>query len=229
MSEFDTEGFFDNEWDGGGDLAWNEFDWERYLRCQDDQLHRYLAHYETLKGHPRRVDEVARLMGWDVGGWAADGNGDDESGADMPARAPEAEAGGPLDPYTLYKNPVFVATKAIYLSLKRGWEQLASDNARVSQPVALAVLTSLHRGEEHSVLGAQALDMGDYALAASLFKRALQELNRTLALINDPGARRHFAAWREDAVVRLFDLREIWLRVIGECREEFERRTEDEG
>jgi len=174
MSDFDPESFPEYDWDGCGDLVWNEFDWERYLREQDDTLHRYLGYYESLKDHPERIDEVAHLMGWDTGQW----NPDAEAGAPPKAEpTPASPQSTPIEPYTLHKNPVFVATKAIYLSLKRSWERLAIDPARVPQPLALAVQTSLYRGEEHAVLGAQALDLGDYAMAISLFKRALDELN----------------------------------------------------
>ncbi|HUL51889.1 MAG TPA: hypothetical protein VLT83_00640 [Opitutaceae bacterium] len=230
MSDSDTEGFYENEWDECGDLVWNEFDWERYLREQDDTLHRYLAHYERLKGHPERIDEVAACMGWDVGqrlGETELAASDLEAGPDdLPAPSGDY----PIEPYTLHKNPVFIATKAIYLSLKRSWERVAGDAAKIDQPQAFAVYASLFRGEEHALLGVQALDLGDYAMAVSLFKRALQELNRTLALAGGPTAAssRVWAAWRDDAHRRLFDLREIWLRVIHECRQELERRVDDE-
>ena len=232
MSDFDSEGFFENEWDECGGLAWNEFDWERYLREQDDALHRYLAYYEKLKDHPERIDEAAHLMGWDEGPPSDEPEcaGDGSGGEDEPVNRPPATGQYPLEPYTLHKNPVFIATKAIYLSLKRGWERLAVDASEVPQPLALTVQTSLHRGEEHAVLGVQALDLGDYAMAVSLFKRSLQEINRTLALVTGPAAAapQAFSAWREDALPRLFDLREIWLRVMNECREELGRRVDDE-
>jgi len=231
MSEFDAEGFYDNEWDECGDLIWNEFDWERYLREQDDLVHRYLAHYETLHDHPGRIDEVAHLLGWDAGAGTRDDGESDEAGGSESAEPAAGESGPPLEPYTLHKNPVYVATKALYLSLRRGWERIAGDGAKVAQPLALSVLGSLHRGEEQATLGVQALDLGDYAMAVSLFKRALEELNRTLALARDEDAAdsRAFAAWRDDALPRLFDLREIWLRVIAECRDELARRVDDEG
>ena len=131
----------------------------------------------------------------------------------------------------MHKNPVFVATKAICLSLKRSWERIAVDPAKVPQPLALAMQTSLYRGEEQAFLGVQALDLGDYAMAISLFKRGLEELNRTLALVTGPAdtASRAFAVWRDDALPRFFDLREIWLRVMNECREELGRCVDDEG
>ena len=75
-----------------------------------------------------------------------------------------------------------------------------------------------------------ALDFGDYAMAVSLFKRALAALNSSLALINADAINRlpHVRAWREDALPRFFDLREVWLRVINECREELEQPSDEE-
>jgi hypothetical protein len=75
-----------------------------------------------------------------------------------------------------------------------------------------------------------ALDFGDYAMAVSLFKRALSALNGTLALLSADAVSRHRAVltWREEALPSLFDLREVWLRVIAECREELERPIDDD-
>lgn len=222
MSNFDPNSPSDNDWDERGDLAWNEFDWEQYLREQDDVLHRYLAFYEQLRDHPDRIDEVAHFMRWDEGVWTSDSTQLDEN---TDNDAPVEEADYSAEPYTLHKSPVFIATKAIYLSLKRGWERIAIDPAKVSQALAVNFQTSLHRGEEQAILAVQALDFGDYAMAISLLKRALGELNQTLALMDSPAMEgsRAVANFRHDALPRLFDLREIWLRVMNECRQELRR------
>jgi hypothetical protein len=34
--------------------------------------------------------------------------------------------------------------------------------------------------------------------------------------------------WRDGALPRMFDLREIWLRVIAECRDELDRPVDEE-
>jgi tetratricopeptide (TPR) repeat protein len=229
MSNFETDGPSDNEWEDRGDLAWNEFDWEKYLREQDDVIHRYLAFYEQLKRHDDRIDQTAHLMGWDEDSWSSESS-------ETSARETEAEPEVPGsdddkdEPYTLHKNPIFISTKAIYLSLKRAWEGIAASGSRVPQALALDVHSSLYRGEEQSLLAVQALDFGDYAMAISLFKRALGELNRTFALLNAHAATKlpSVVSYREDALPRLFDLREIWLRVMSECREELERPVEDD-
>src|SRR5688500_5321620 len=123
MSNFDSDGGSENQWDDRGDLAWNEFDWERYLREQDEAVHRYLRFYEACKSSADRIDQVAEKMNWGQDDWSdeAEPNGletdeDDESSDDDPD-----------DVYTLHKNPIFIATKAIYLGLNRAWETLASE------------------------------------------------------------------------------------------------------
>jgi len=226
MKDFDSDSSAESDWDERGELAWNEFDWENYLREQDDVVRRYLAHYEGLKHNPERIDEIAHLMGWDQETWNTDDSGETPDVAAAPADLGEYD----LEPYTLHKNPVFIATKAIYLSLTLAWQRVASDPAKVAQPLALAFQTPLHRGEQHAGLAIQALDLGDYAMAISLFKRALRDLNTSLSLLDERAAARHhaMAAFREDALPRLFDLREIWLRVMSECRSELERPVDED-
>jgi len=228
MSNFDPDTPSENDWDERGDLAWNEFDWEQYLREQDDVLHRYLAFYEQLREHPERIDEVAHFMHWDEGVWTSESVSMEDDGTEEEETEAQDEASYKAEPYTLHKSPVFIATKAIFLSLKRAWERIATDNAKVPQTLAIALQTSLYRGEEQAILAVQALDFGDFAMAISLLKRALRELNQTLALLDDRAANvsRALGHFCQDARPRLFDLREIWLRVMNECRQELERPSE---
>ncbi len=233
MSNFNPDGPSEYEWDERGDLAWNEFDWEQYLRHQDEVVIRYLAFYEQLKDHPDRLDEVAHFMGWDKEDWSSEGTtlGEDiESEEEQESRDGEEPAEIDADPYTLHKNPIFIAIKAIQLGLKRGWERIAHDQQKVPQALALTFQTSLHRSDENAMLAIQALDFGDYAMAISLFKRALGDLNRSLALLDETACAysRTLHSFRDDALNRLFDLREIYLRVMNECREELERPVEGE-
>ena len=224
MSNFDSDGGQEGEWEDRGEVAWNEFDWERYLREQDEAVSRYLRFYEACPSRPDRIDVVAEKMGWGQGDWSEES----EASAADPAR--ESNPPSSDDVYTLHKNPIFIATKAIGVALQRSWESAAADSALVPQPLALALLASLHRGEEQASQAIHALDFGDYAMAVSLFKRALSSLNGSFALLSADSVARHRAvlAWREEALPRLFDLREIWLRVIAECRDELDRPVDDE-
>ena len=224
MSNFDSDGSPENEWDDRGDLAWNEFDWERYLREQDEAINRYLRFYDAAKDSADRIDAVAEKMGWGQDDWSDDQSMD--AAPREPAEAPFTDD----DVYTLHKNPIFIATKAIALGLRRDWETLAIHSAKVPQPLAVAFLASLQRSEEQATQAIHALDFGDYAMAVSLFKRAMSALNASLALINSDEAlqREALVVWRAEAQPRLFDLREIWLRVIAECRDELDRPADEE-
>jgi hypothetical protein len=224
MSNFDSDGSPENEWDDRGDLAWNEFDWERYLREQDEAIQRYVRFYDAAKDSNDRIDAVAEKMGWGEDEWS------DDSAADAAPREADEAPFTDDDVYTLHKNPIFIATKAIALGLRRDWEALAVNASQVPQPLAVAFLVSLQRSEEHATQAIHALDFGDYAMAVSLFKRAMSALNGSLALLNSEQIQSWPAllAWRTGAQPRLFDLREIWLRVTAECREELDRPVDDE-
>lgn len=224
MSNFDSDGGSENQWEDRGDLAWNEFDWERYLREQDEAIHRYLRFYQACKGSADRIDQVAEKMNWGEDDWS------DDSESETFQEEEDDDEDDQDDVYTLHKNPIFIATKAIYVGLTRSWESLATESGKVPQPLAVRLLASMHTGEEQAVQAIHALDFGDYAMAVSLFKRALSALNSSLALLNDDSItrHRHVLVWREEALPSLFDLREIWLRVIAECREELDRPIDDE-
>ena len=56
MSNSNPDGSPEHEWDERGELAWNEFDWERYLREQDEAIGRYLSHYEACRHSADRID-----------------------------------------------------------------------------------------------------------------------------------------------------------------------------
>ena len=75
-----------------------------------------------------------------------------------------------------------------------------------------------------------ALDFGDYAMAICLFKRALAVLNDCFANIGSEEAAAYASirACRDELRMRLFDLREIWLRVISDCREDANRPPDEE-
>jgi hypothetical protein len=238
MGNTNSENPSDHDWEDRGELVWNEFDWERYLRAQDEGVLRYLAFYEQLRTHPERLDEAARLMGWGVEEWTSEGvlandhDEDDEEDDDSDDDAVgDLNLGDEEDPYTLHKNPIYVASRALFMSLKRAWEQLADAPDKIPSRLALSYYASLVRTEDQAMQAISALDFGDYAMAISLFKRALRDLNATLASL-DPEVCNHSRAlthYREQAFPRLFDLREVWLRVMGECRDELARpSTEDD-
>lgn len=213
MTNQDSDGLFDNDWEERRELSWTEADWETYLAEHETAVRDYLKFYEQVPEATDRIDEVARRMGWEM---------QNEDPAALNEAADEEAPGfdEDFDLYTVHRNPVHIATKAIYLSLLANWERAAAHPARIHPALALGVQGSLFRGREHALQAVQSLDMGDYALAICFFKRALREINDTLARLAQPPEQDSplLARYREFATPRLFDLREVWLRVMNECR-----------
>lgn len=217
MTNNDSDGLFDSEGEEQHELSWTETDWETYLAEHETVVRDYLRCYEQAAAAPDRIDEVARRMGWEIELAAENPDPSEPAAADTEENYPSAD----WEPYTLHRNPVHIATKALYLSLLVNWERIAVHPERVAPAISLAVQGSLYRGREHSLQAIQALDLGDYSLAVCFFKRALRELNETLAQLSHPddSATSLLSRYRDYALPRLFDLREIWLRVMNECRQ----------
>ena len=232
MSNYEFEGYSDGDWEESWEIAWNEFDWESYLRNQDKAVQAYLGHYEKYLDRTDRIDEVAHQMGWDEDAWTNDDPMAEED-TDIECAATGSEMGeqeGELDPYTIHKHPIFIASKALYVWLHKAWEQVApACAARIPARTALSFQSSLFRGEQTALLSVHSLDMGDYSLAVCMFKRSLSELNISLAMLNemDESKSPPLSYFKAQSRIRLFDLREIWLRVMRDCREELSRRFGD--
>lgn len=227
MNNSDSDNPSENEWDDRGELAWNEFDWEHYLREQDELIHRYIGFYEQLEGRNDRLDEVAHRMRWDDDSWSTDQEFNFPTELEDSSTEPASER--EPEPYTLHKNPVFIATRGIFLTLIRVWERTAEHPDRVPQGLALRFHSSLHRSEQQAMLAISALDFGDYAMAISLLKRALQDLNQCFALLGSVEApTKGLSRFQSYANPRLFDLREIWLRVMNDCRDELSHPSDDD-
>src|SRR5262245_43647579 len=143
MTNQDSDGLFDGDGEERRELSWTETEWEQYLAGHEDAVKDYLRHYDQLAAAPDRIDETARRMGWEM---------------EIPAEeTTEIEATDELDddnfetdwePYTLHRNPVYIATKAIYVSLLANWERIAIHPERISPGLALTLQGSLYRGRE---------------------------------------------------------------------------------
>jgi hypothetical protein len=217
MTNSDSDGLFDNDWEDRGELSWTEKDWQKYLGEQEAAVGTYLKYYDQLAEATDRIDEVARRMGWELAEVPAAEDSTEETEEDDE----EDIFDGDWDPYTLHRNPVYIATRALYVSLLAQWERVAAQPGRVPAALGITLQASLYRGNEQVMQAVQALEMGDYTLAVCLFKLALRELNLTLARLSQPDVAATPLAmrYREYALPRLFDLREIWLRVMSECRQ----------
>lgn len=202
---------------------WSESQWRNYLKGSDRDTARFLSIYNSVKDEPNHLDKVASLMGWDT----EDMSMTDDftfSELDEGTPTPDENEGAP---YTLHRHPVFVVSRSLYRYLHQSWQHyLAHSEDHVSAKMSWDYANSLHQAEMNVLLSIQALDLGDFGLSICHLKNSLSALNQTLSLLNQlthpNGA--FLDGFRQEAQIRLFDLRELWIRVMGDCRHECQRR-----
>jgi len=220
MADFEYESNPDRDWDDSWETVWNEHDWEVYLANEKDQVRRYQKLYNKLARNQNRLDEVALFMGWDT-----NADPQDQETADNAIEAISDQ------PYTLHKHPLYIASKALHDWLTESWSQHVSLCSEQISPVpALNIQKTISSSEQYGLLAVSALDLGDYALAIAYFKRGLSQINGLLSQLNELETKNiaPLNAYSKHAKIRLFDIREIWLRVMSDCRTAVARRFEEE-
>ena len=221
---FDNSG--DNEpWDGKGELEWTEKDWKQFLKDTDSEVGRFIKIYHSLRNDPQRLDHTALGMGWDSDDWSADlelENDDQPEWMDSASDDDDDFEDMDNDPYTIHRHPLYVTTRAFYSLLSYYWKLIAME-----QPESMTIFDclqfgeSLRRGENDAVMGINSLEMGDYNLVVCHLQRALESLNESLSSFHCVVSSETSTIGKsfvEEFHCCFFDLREIWLRVIKECR-----------
>ncbi len=236
----DFENFSEGDWENRGELAWSEFDWQQYLKQNEKEIARFLALYLQYKHEPTHLDTVAKLMEWGDDDWAP---ADDHEArhrsqtttataeATPPAPPPEDEEDDDEQVYTIHRHPVFIATRGLYQHIYQVWEHfMGPANPFANPQLAWKFGSSLHAGELNAIMAIHALDLLDFTLAICHLKNALSAVNHSQSMLQmlPPVHTAHHVAFFREIQTALFDLREIWLRVMSDCREEHRRRTAGE-
>ena len=228
----------EGDWDEfSSEPHWNESQWRSYLKGSDRDTARFLSIYNSVKDKPNHLDEVASLMGWDTEDMSmtedfsfmetSDASEDGQNDASDPNHTDELGDINHGAPYTLHRHPVFVVTRSLYRYLHQSWEHfmLHSEYA-LSPKLSWDYANSLHQAEMTVLLSIQAIDLGDFGLSICHLKNSLSALNQTLELLNQltHSNAALLDGFRDEARIRIFDLRELWIRVMGYCRHECQRR-----
>lgn len=202
---------------------WGESQWRGYLHAADREVARFLSYYNSLKDKPNHLDEIATLMGWDANDISMTDEFSNPELEDDEPSSMESDA----SPYTLHKHPVIIVSKALYRYLHQSWDYFLKQNENeVPAHLAWSYANSLHQAETNVLLSIQALDLGDFGLTICHLKNSLQALNKSLALLEQlkhPN-QKFLEAFRREIHIRIFDLRELWIRVMNDCRTECQRR-----
>lgn len=221
MSQYEFEGSSEGDWEEGGDLAWNEADWQLFLRNSDREIARFMTAYNKVKDQDDRLDAAASLMGWHRDDWSSTDEIElDEN--DLPSVKPmEIEEINCMDPYTIHRHPIYITSNALFSFLRASWEQLMRSNKKQNDcDLVWGYSVSLADAEKHCIMAANSLDLGDFLLAVCHFKKAHSALNESMRInrLFKHHNSKKFKNYLKETNIRMYDLREIWLRVMSDCR-----------
>jgi hypothetical protein len=220
MSQYEFENNNEGEWEENEDVAWNEADWQKFLRNADKDVSRFISAYNKVFEDPERLDAAAAIMGWHRDDWSSiDEELNEEEIKQL--RPVEMEELKKMAPYTIHRHPIYLSSIGLYAYLRNSWEHFMRNNRNQPAPhLAWSYSASLADGERHSLLAANCLDLGDYLLAVCHFKKAHSALNESLRLnrLFTHQSEKVLIKYRNESNIRLHDLREIWLRVMHDCR-----------
>jgi hypothetical protein len=238
MTQFNHEGQPEGDWDDRGNLSWSELDWQQFLHRREKEVARFLRFYDDCPtASTERLDWVARQMGWDSEDWSVSDFVDDEDGDEDPDagenwRVDESEPNTDLvdyDPYTLHRHPVYVVSTGLFLQLRYTWRRVLCERKElIDGLLSWDFAESLNEAEKHGMMAMQCMDMGDFLLCVVHMKRSLRGINLAMSLLPHLiSLAKGSPLLRDSLLSRLFDLREVCLRVIQDCREEERRNFQD--
>jgi len=211
MGKFNHDSYPEHEWDDSGEAAWSEADWEGYLLREEAEIRKYQKLYQKLIKSQNRLDEVAIYMGWDE-------EEADESDPLAEDEGDDPEAAPP--PYTLHQHPLFVASKALHGWLREKLHQRVAMASEIVPPeMALEIHGLVCKSDEYGLL-----------TVTAYIKRGLAMVNLILGKLEgvEQLGLEPLPRFVQQARIRLFDIREIWLRVLNDCREAVYRQSDDD-
>lgn len=236
MSSFDFNNS-DEEWDNCEIPEWGEKEWQDYLKKQTLEVARFVHFYQKLPPSFNRVEETASLMGWEEDSFEEDSN--KSSIIEMPSFLDESiddddhentEDSDFSILYTIHQHPVYTITQSILHVLIKKWEHYHSQNPfTVNSHILWVYSQKLNQMDKNVLMALQSLEMGDFALTVCHLKWAINTINEILKELPNivKNQTTSFTSFMNETKICLFDLRQVWLKVIKECRKEIKQQFDN--
>ena len=221
MSQYDYDNNQEGEWEDPESTAWNEADWQIYLRNSDQEITKFITAYNKCREHSDRLESASKIMGWMKEDWTCLDDLEMEEDQIKEIRPLPLDELQKMEPYTVHKHPVYIASTALFCFLRSSWEHMMMNNRKKLDPqLSWSYCSSLSDAEKHAILAANCLDLGDFLLALNHLKRAHAALNESMRInrLFSHHNEKIFEEYLVESDVRMHDLREIWLRVMSDCR-----------
>jgi hypothetical protein len=213
----------------GREGIWDEYDWERFLKQQDQRTEKYMELLEKYIDDPQRDEIIAREMGWTQvlgdGDWSAEV----DALLDEDWRLQNEETSGADQKPTESFEDNILYRAAFGLTV---WiDKLFDQNACLqNEPTAIKLATHAALASAKLAAALSDDDADELGMTIAYLKRALKAITVSLDSAAKLLSEKLIAA-RQYAVLqqRLFQVRDGIITLMGEYRGEWRRRYGSEG
>jgi hypothetical protein len=216
-------------YEGESERMWDEYDWERFLREQDQKTEKYMQLLEKYLDDPQRDEIIAREMGWtqllDAKDWSAevdalldeDPEEDDDLDPDQGAKSVET-----FEEHSLYRA-------AFALTI---WIDQLFDQKPLLQNEPAAIKLATHSALASAKLAAALSgdDVDEIGMTIAYLKRALKAITISMDAAAQLLSEKLITRAQHSVLQqRLFQVRDGIITLMGEYRSEWRRRFGSEG
>ena len=219
-----------SDFEGEREGIWDEYDWERFLKQQDQRTEKYMELLERYIDDPQRDEIIAREMGWTQilgdGDWSAEV--DALLDEDWRLQNDETSSGAEQKPSESFEdNILYRAAFALTVWIDKLFDQNASLQ---NEPAAIKLATHAALASAKLAAALSDDDVDELGMTIAYLKRALKAITVSLDSAAKLLSERLIAA-RQYSVLqqRLFQVRDGIITLMGEYRGEWRRRYGSEG
>lgn len=215
---------------------WDEYDWERFLQEQDRKTEKYMELLERYIDDPNRDQIIACEMGWfhlldkDGERWADDMDSlfEEENGLLNMEEGEGCETGddGAELEESFAVHPLYKASFALTIWIDQLFEDMQGIQ---SQPAAARLSTNAAIASAKLAAALSDDDVDELGMTIAYLKRALKAITTAMEAA---GQLRKDAALDSERFgmlnLRLFQIRDGIIELMGQCRTEWRRRYDGE-
>jgi len=208
---------------------WDEYDWERFLKQQDQRTEKYMELLERYIDDPQRDEIIAREMGWTQilgnGDWSAEV--DALLDEDWRLQSEDASPADQKPGESFEDNILYRAAFALTVWIDKLFDQNA---ALQNEPAAIKLATHAALASAKLAAALSDDDVEELGMTIAYLKRALKAITVSLDSAAKLLSEKLIAA-RQYSILqqRLFQVRDGIITLMGEYRGEWRRRFGSEG
>ncbi len=216
--------------EGDREGIWDEYDWERFLKQQDQRTEKYMELLERYIDDPQRDEIIAREMDWTQVLGKGDWSAEVDALLDEDWRLQNDETSGVAEqkPTESFEdNILYRAAFGLTVWIDKLFDQNA---ALQNEPAAIKLATHAALASAKLAAALSDEDADELGMTIAYLKRALKAITVSLDSATKLLAEKLIAA-RQYSVLqqRLFQVRDGIITLMGEYRGEWRRRYGSEG